>query len=460
MGKYDKSGRFISNIEKNAYDTIMNSDLIQKSKEQEITVTLSHTANNGANHRRITLLDENLESKSKKTSIKDTDYQEKQNIKKINLKNLSTRVSLSSEKPINKEEFSEKTSNYMKIRYRYSKISKNGHWRYDFGKVYEFDGYDIKDKTLIKNWLNEIKKENMTPSYELEIEYIGKHKKSDTIFNALNEELKNVYKLLNIKTESDINIIDEIINSFTKDNYIKQWNKMKLEKMELSQLDFNRLVQNVKPLSLSNINIIEKNQYSVTLKADGVRALYYISKKGETYILNNQLQKTKCDLYLNSKNIKLGGTLLDGELIENTFYIFDILLYQGNDVTQDYFTKRHEYFRNISNDNFTKSQNDKNFELNIKSKKFYLDSKDIGFDKKFKNIFMACNDLLENHNENEFTIDGLIFQPLNTGYRGKSEKGLINYKWKTALETTIDFLVKINDIKNTMNLELYVGVSR
>ena len=118
-------------------------------------------------------------------------------------------------------------------------------------KVYEFDGYDIKDKTLIKNWLNEIKKENMTPSYELEIEYIGKHKKSDTIFNALNEELKNVYKLLNIKTESDINIIDEIINSFTKDNYIKQWNKMKLEKMELSQLDFNRLVQNVKPLSLS-----------------------------------------------------------------------------------------------------------------------------------------------------------------------------------------------------------------
>ena len=121
------------------------------------------------------------------------------------------------------------------------------------------------------------------------------------------------------------------------------------------------------------------------------------------------MQKTKCDLYLNSKNIKLGGTLLDGELIENTF-IFDILLYQGNDVTQDYFTKRHEYFRNISNDNFLKeSQNDKNFELNIKSKKFYLDSKDIGFDKKLKDIFMACNDLLENHNENEFTMDGLDF---------------------------------------------------
>ena len=59
-----------------------------------------------------------------------------------------------------------------------------------------------------------------------------------------------------------------------------------------------------------------KDNYTVTDKADGERALLFIDSTGSIYLLNNRLNV----ISIGSKTKKFKSTLIDGEHITNTRY--------------------------------------------------------------------------------------------------------------------------------------------
>jgi len=135
---------------------------------------------------------------------------------------------------------------------------------------------------------------------------------------------------------------------------------------------------------------------------------------------------------------KHNGTLLDGEYVEQrkTFYIFDIMFYDGKDITYMDFTKRLELLKKF------KIKHDK---IIIQPKNF-IDPSD------FKSFGKAAEKV---YNEKyPYQIDGLILTPKNTNYRGRV------YKWKPPEETTTDFFIKVYDeISTHFCIRLYSAIS-
>jgi len=227
-------------------------------------------------------------------------------------------------------------------------------------------------------------------------------------------------------------------------------------------------MQNIVPLD-ENMNVpnIRKN-YVVTEKADGDRALMYISDHGKIYLLNTGMNviftgaKTKDPILYN--------TLLDGELILhnktgdyiNLFTAFDVYYYDNQDVRAFGFIsvnkdkeekedKKNQYRYPILKDIVKKLRpvsivNDEISPLRITAKEFYP----IHFTA--NGIFNGCSYIQKKIDDSlfEYNTDGLIFTPALFGV-GADKQGKAgplykttwdySFKWKPAEFNTIDFLV-------------------
>lgn len=158
------------------------------------------------------------------------------------------------------------------------------------------------------------------------------------------------------------------------------------------------------PITISNDNYNKNMKYYLTYKLDGKRHLYQ-----NGYLITSKLEKFKFDLKCNESVLK--DTLLDGELYNNIYYVFDILYYKGQDVRKLKFSQRLEILKSIPC---------------ITLKKYWFGQ--------IKNDFYEIKNTFIKDMKIGGKIDGIIFTP-DASYYAKV------LKWKPINLLSIDFKI-------------------
>ena len=220
--------------------------------------------------------------------------------------------------------------------------------------------------------------------------------------------------------------IEEIKSTF----YPNKYNSIYIK---IPNPSFKKITNSVYMLkSLQGINL---NDYYICEKTDGERYLLYINKDGILKLINSSLEVKNLGLKLN----KFCGSLLDGEYVSETktFYIFDIIFFDGKDISFLNFTKRFTLLNKFK----------------IKHPKINIKAKNFTDPKEFKSFGKAAQKVYS-HKYN-YEIDGLILTPKFLNYRGKV------LKWKPPEETTTDFLVKVyKETPSEFFIRLYSSISK
>ena len=388
LGHFQEN-KFESAIDEKLYNKIYNTSNLYSS--QEIKEENSLVCKSNTNSQKIIDYENN--------QVKKIYYRKKDRVSMINLNLLETRVSLAKETEITNS--NDLFNDCFRFKKRISKISKDELWRFDFTKVYDLQlkNENVKDMNILL--------ENSKFHYEVEIEYIKDIK--TLTYNIIIEKL---LMIRNNEYNNYKHVLRNIQNLFS--NEIPE-NKV-FKKLPPHMLQFKRITNPVITLTINNINNILKD-HCVTEKTDGENNFIYIDDKN-AYLINDRSVIKKLSLTLT--NPKLANTLINGEYIDylNTFYAFDILIYSKKDLTNTPFTQRYKYLQEL-NTSFTESS-----DMKIKSKKFYM-----------SNVIKSA-DIIYNNTKFDYKIDGLVFTPLNTGFRDTM------YKWKPLHQLTVDFLVK------------------
>lgn len=179
------------------------------------------------------------------------------------------------------------------------------------------------------------------------------------------------------------------------------------------------VIDNIKPqephtMSYSDLFTITSNKYTVTEKADGVRAFLKIKDK-KAILINPKTNQIILDL----GPTDLGDSLIDGEYVNNRLYAFDLIFFDGKDFRNSNLLDRLKIL-DVAISKITVG-------LIIKMKTFY--TTDI-----FKNAKLILN------SQHPYKIDGLIFTPIDQHYVEGIIQELPVFKWKKR--HTIDVRVK------------------
>jgi len=210
------------------------------------------------------------------------------------------------------------------------------------------------------------------------------------------------------------------------------------------------------PVSLERKDFekLQKYQYSVSLKLDGIRfLLYFIKDKNERNqcILINRALNFYC-IYLDVDQSMFNGTLLDGELIYNNqfnrwdFSIHDAILLNGNKVNKLPHSVRLSDARLCLN-SFVNYYNENNV-LYLYVKNFYS----------FDNFEIFKKEIFDESKNN----DGIIFMPENLPVISGTQYSML--KWKPHDKHTFDFLIKESEIGfeayvyHMSNLKLFANI--
>jgi SAM-dependent methyltransferase len=217
----------------------------------------------------------------------------------------------------------------------------------------------------------------------------------------------------------------------------------------------------VAPITIERANMIAtidpkipniRTGYNVTDKADGLRCLGYCDSKGELFLIDMGMNIYRTGL----RNNTCADSLLDGEWVTknkdgkaiNHFLLFDIYRAAGkNDVSQFPFTgddgeTRWEHLRTWigawtaegKTEVIAKGVTDA-VKLQVAMKTFLIAKGD-----EPKTIFTACNRILDTLHI--YNTDGLILSPNAMPLPAQSGATFYEqFKWKPALDNTIDFLV-------------------
>lgn len=183
----------------------------------------------------------------------------------------------------------------------------------------------------------------------------------------------------------------------------------------------NTLANRAKNLTKLNLPLIKSN-YSVSIKADGLRCFLYYDN--EVYSIINTFIVNKIKNNLN-KNILKNIYLLDCEYIKelDEYYVFDILIHEGKDVTKLILKDRINLIsQELLNDN-------------IKLKDIYNLNNN-------ENIFKISKKIY--NQKYNYNIDGIVYTPLYEPY-----DNMFIYKWKPLEQQTIDFLIREVSSKNS-----------
>lgn len=210
-------------------------------------------------------------------------------------------------------------------------------------------------------------------------------------------------------TLEQINEIDKLIVNLFKNRYepkiIKQFNLLVCRK---SIPHLNWCVNKPVNLKFNMWKKITNDTYGFYLKMDGIRYLLY-SIGGKLYAIN----ETSRIIVFENTRIPY-NTILDAEYLNDTFHIFDVLFFNGNDLRD-----KGMYFRNIILKNMQ-------YDLNMEFTEINTDYNLIWH-------YIICG--LPEH------TDGIVFFPLDESYKNKC-----TYKYKPVELLTIDFLIKPNGL--------------
>jgi hypothetical protein len=224
------------------------------------------------------------------------------------------------------------------------------------------------------------------------------------------------------------------------------------------------------------------HSYMVTEKADGIRAQLYKRDDGTSYLLTQKLKVMETGVTFGD-SLK-GEWLLDGEYITQNkhnepierFMVFDVY-YAGEGKDSMYPSPAYTYPWKSSS--VSRSSILAEFQANFDATPLGDSSVEIGYKRYYEgpkalkqkkdttqytnlsDMGKVCRKILnrdkDTHDGFGYTIDGLIFLPMNYPVSSKSESSVssingpwaVNYKWKSALENTIDFRVQF--VKETVD---------
>lgn len=161
-------------------------------------------------------------------------------------------------------------------------------------------------------------------------------------------------------------------------------------------------------LEMQHLKYIKKG-YAVTPKADGERVLLVVLPGVKAiFMIKNGFE---CS-YFSDLKVEPNLYLLDGEYIDKKIvYVFDILVWNGNNVMNHNFKARQSYNPSVLSNN-------------VEKKKHIWTNP----------IWKACKQWLTT--KLPYNIDGLIFTPLNSKYKSRHI-----YKWKPVKDLTVDGIV-------------------
>jgi SAM-dependent methyltransferase len=173
------------------------------------------------------------------------------------------------------------------------------------------------------------------------------------------------------------------------------------------ELDKNTFIKEL----LNNIT-----NYYITEKTDGTRTIIYINK--QIYAINNTLEILSSDIKSNEDLHKSNVFVFDCEKYvdekgEIVYYIFDVMVWKNEIITNEPFEFRLNYFKEVSEMfSFIK-------------------------EKPFVKLTENFRDEIKNLNSGMFERDGIVFTPADGRY-----VSMRVYKYKPIEKITIDLLIK------------------
>ncbi|MGL5935640.1 MAG: hypothetical protein ACRCZI_08445 [Cetobacterium sp.] len=189
---------------------------------------------------------------------------------------------------------------------------------------------------------------------------------------------------------------------------------------------FKQIVNNPKPLNKVNFitNVLPNiDKYYITDKADGIRCFLHITNTTVSYITGNDI------IHLNEYFGKFDDNyVFDCEIINEIFYIFDVILYKSENCSTQEFNERYKKILE-----FEKSPK-------FKIKTFYK-LNTANYQKQLIELYKHKSKKLP------YTIDGVIFTEGSKNY-----SKTINLKWKPPNLLTIDFLAIYDKSNNGLIL--------
>tara|TARA_B100000427_G_scaffold299623_1_gene281435 strand:+ start:266 stop:1228 length:963 start_codon:yes stop_codon:yes gene_type:complete len=180
------------------------------------------------------------------------------------------------------------------------------------------------------------------------------------------------------------------------------------------------------PISIEreHFGILEKNNYVVCEKTDGTRYMMIAIQFGTQRVcvfINRALEMFVAPL--NFRMAVFKGTILEGELYNNEFMIYDCLMTCGEVVGNQSFLERLDHCEKT----VKKTMVLKKDSITLKVKTFHL-HRDF---REFMDKYLP---------KVKQEIDGLIFTPIDQPIRIGTHNTM--FKWKPRNKNTIDFLVK------------------
>jgi hypothetical protein len=340
--------------------------------------------------------------------------------------NLNIKLSLSSENYVDDNKFNELNDNFdfnlvrFKFRFVFTDIIDN--WEIHFTFIKNLNSKEIN---MIKKYKKQMFESNLnyknllsdhewiwkwSDSIEIEIENVKKNSVSI-------QDIHNILCFIKKITYSDI------INEKNNENMIfKQLLNLLDKKDNISNLTLKKILPSVIEINkkqyfediLPNIT-----DYFITDKADGIRTLLLFNN-GMIYYMNSDKYEKLCSY--NQNLYIIDNSIVECEMVNDIFYIFDILLYNDTNTTKLPFTDRLKLFNNF--ENITES---------IKIKSFYKLDQNYGKTiREFYNIITS-----KEYEKNFYSIDGIIFTSGNDNYNNTKY-----FKWKSINHMSIDFLAK------------------
>lgn len=333
---------------------------------------------------------------------------------------------------------------YYRLKKRYSfyiTIDNNSDYqvRVDMTDVRQGRGYSLRNSKV----------KETKPRYEIEIEFLGKvdtQRPSSLINNNdLIQFLGEFVAAYNDTTFqfllSDLqkkNVLDNYLNIFYKNqdtSDMKKFPKKYFVGTDIRPLEHKHIVLEAGKTALV------KEQYSVSVKADGNRMLLFLrGQDNNVYGIDSNLN-VKVIALLNSPPLQEGQYyLVDGELIKTkldttVFLCFDILYAQDTDVRNKKFHdekgSRYELLQKFVKE--TKVTNDGAALRNISYKRL---------------LNMTSLSEFIQHNEVDYETDGLIFTPSGKYPESINEIQNIRLKWKPVEMQSIDFKLKMDKTEN------------
>lgn len=355
------------------------------------------------------------------------------------MKNLDVRLAFSNEINLlnsrpNLEEYTSKAFVRIKERYSYDFISLLG-------------GKSRFDLTVVSRPEEEYK------SYELEVEFTGFPDDLQKLFEPLKfvlhavypnflsfveqgkkEDLKGFADEFNLRFANPINLLRINIEA------IKEDGKYAISP-KLDGTRYNLFVKN------DHVFISNGNDYLIQQVSTGISRPYGFQNKSQSgrNIFNNKSKLTKQEIFLNFLS-KYEGTVLEGEMHDNIFYIYDCRYYQKRSLDSISYRDRLSAARDFRDEVYDEEFDVASFLL----PGFSIAMKDVLFPKNDMNAAIAgMFNLMEDKAGDGIQHDGIIFTPTGR-YPGKQEH---IFKWKFPELLSIDFsIVKLQDNKYKLDV--------